>query len=444
MQQQRAFSDIKKKSAEQRKKDRKKRAFKQKKQIILDTASTFANHQVVQNQVKQSSKTAGEIFSSVHAETSKRQATEAENDKKNTILKVIQSQKETALLHNEQIGLMQDKAKQFRAVITNEMIKGAEEVLNKLNDEFNKLSDKKKEGLQILTVGVEEIQKKSMNLLDEIEKADIEGDIKIVNEKQKELEKTNETIKNRLDKASEDFDEGIAQIASNLREQEKLFGDLKSAINDLKKDISDEFNKILDNMKDVTQQIYKIHPCLAKEPIYRIYWCINSINGCRENLDNPNSGWADVCLLADVTEISTGEITKTPLPHFCHEGIESKDFGEQFNGKIQRDEDFSEIFPVCLTVFERIVEEGRKIKILNNNVSIAFGTFSEIDLSKMKGSDKKKAYYIEKIKGAYKVFFPGANNNDYDAKILNKELYTLYFESVEWVVKNYKPPSEGC
>jgi hypothetical protein len=83
MQQQRAFSDIKKKSAEQRKKDRKKRAFKQKKQIILDTASTFANHQVVQNQVKQSSKTAGEIFSSVHAETSKRQATEAENDKKN-------------------------------------------------------------------------------------------------------------------------------------------------------------------------------------------------------------------------------------------------------------------------------------------------------------------------------------------------------------------------
>ena len=54
MQQQKSLADLKKKNAQLRKKDRrKKRAFRQKTQPIMDVATSFANHQVVQTQVKQ-------------------------------------------------------------------------------------------------------------------------------------------------------------------------------------------------------------------------------------------------------------------------------------------------------------------------------------------------------------------------------------------------------
>lgn len=449
MQQQKSLADLKKKNAQLRKKDRrKKRAFRQKTQPILDVASSFANHQVVQTQVKQDSKTAGELFSAVHNQTAKRQANDSAEDKKNAELKMVEKQMETALLHNEQMGLLQDRAKQHRAVKTEEVLKGAAEAFKNLGKAAEGLSEAKQKALKTFTeeyINDQRMLKDLENRLAEAEKA---GDYAAAAALNGQIQQAKRDINNKLDGAQRDFGEGLNGVLEGLREQKAALENLNEAIANLDNIMKEGFGKIMEALNRALQAAYDTHPCLKDEQKIPLYWCVNQVNYCRGG-ESPND-WdgklPDPCYpLTDRINSITKETFTHHGPHFCHEGKNSEDFGEQKEKKV----DFSPLFPVPLSVLHRLLHQDSEAY----RIGVNFGGWTEKDLKYVfpftkeneRAKTDNRAYYMEKITGALKVYFPKRTPECEEARKLegpkgatafNKLLFDALNDAFTYIIRN--------
>jgi hypothetical protein len=448
MQQQKSLADLKKKNAQLRKKDRrKKRAFRQKTQPILDVASSFANHQVVQTQVKQDSKTAGELFNAVHNQTAKRQANDSAEDKKNAELKMVEKQMETALLHNEQMGLYQDRAKQHRAVKTEEVLNGAAAAFKNLGKAAEGLSEAKQKALKTFTEEYINDQRKLKDLQDRLAEAEKAGDYAAAAALNGQIQQANRDMNNKLDEAERDIGEGFMGVRESLEEQKAALDNLKDAIANLDNIMKEGFGKIMKALNRALQAAYDTHPCLKEEQKIPLYWCVNQVNYCRGG-ESPNDwdGSLPVPCYATNDRMDFFKVQKIYHgPHFCHEGKNSKDFGEQINKKV----DFSELFPLPLSILFRLLHKDSEAYRLGVN----FGGWTENDLKYVfpftkengRADTDNRAYYMEKIKGALKVYFPKSTpeceaarkiKGDKGATAFNKLLYDALNDAFTYIIKN--------
>ena len=445
MQQQKSLADLKKKNAQLRKKDRrKKRAFRQKTQPIMDVATSFANHQVVQTQVKQNSKTAGEVFSAVHDQTAKRQANDSVEDKKNAELKMVQKQGETALLHNEQMALYHDRGVQQRAVTTEAVINGAAGVFKKLEKGFETLSEAKQKALKTFTEDYINDQRMLMAAAERLAAAEKAGDLETAAAERNKIQELEKNVKDKFDEAERNIGEGLKDVFQNLKEQRAALKNLSDAIANLDVLMGKGFEMIMGALKNALGAAFKAQPCLAKEKQIPIYWCINQVNYCRHTIDPTPAQWPDLrkgitlkpCYQIQLTDVTTGVNFQGPAAYFCHEGKDNKDFGEQIN----KSEGFSEIWSVPTSVIKRMMSDGSKAKELG----VGLSGWSENDLQNKHFPFKNAiAYNRNKIKNALKVFFP--NNTPEAEKIrrgadganaYNKLLYTSIQEALEYVIQH--------
>lgn len=450
MQQQKSLFDLKKKNAQLRKKDRrKKRAFRQKTQPILDTATSFANHQVVQTQVKQTSKTAGEVFSAVHEQTAKRQATDSAEDKKNAELKMAEKQMETALLHNEQMGLLQNRATQHRAFTTEAIINGAAEGFKTLGSGFEGLADAKKKGLKLFTEEYINDQRMLNDLIKRRADAEKAGDIALTNSLDGEIQNLNKAIGGKMEEAEREFGDHIGRTLANLKEQQTALKNLGDEIANLDNTMKEGFGKIMDALNKALAAAYKAQPCLDKEPKTDIYWCINQINYCRGKVvttnpdlqGDPNKwGTPGECfMLDDRISSETGKKFTWHAPYFCHEGRSMFDFGEQLDKKV----DFSPFFSAPKSVLMRLLSPDS----VGGKLGVHFGGFTARDLAFRfpEGGAAERDYYLKKITGKLKVYFPELTPECIKARdekqggsatAYNALLYQAYQDAITYVIKN--------
>lgn len=448
MQQQKSLADLKKKNAQLRKKDRrKKRAFRQKTQPILDTASSFANHQVVQTQVKQISKTAGELFSAVHDQTAKRQARDSAEDKKKAELKMVEKQMETALLHNEQMGLYEDRGKQFRAVKTEEVLNSSKAAFKKLGKAAEGLSEAKQKALKTFTEEYIKDQRMLKDLQDRLAAAENAGDRATVDALRGEIQKLDKNIGDKMEEAKRNIGEVVEGVLQSLDEQKAALKNLSDEISALDNTMKEGFQKIMGALKKALEAAYTAQPCLANEQHIPLYWCINQVNYCR-GAKSPNIqkiAGRDCFMLDDRINSITGLKFTTHAPYFCHEGKNSRDFGEQEEKKT----DFSELFKVPKSVLYRLLSPESE----GGRLGVYFGGWTDIDLTydfPFKKGDvgvttDNREYYLQKIRGALKVYFPNestkvslarADGGEVGATAYNRLLYLAIQDALTYVIEN--------
>lgn len=432
-QQQKSFSNIKKKKEEERKKNRKRRAFKAKTSLILDAATTFANFKVDQEQVKQAGKTVTDIMAGVHANEQKRLELDVENDKNKTVIEVIKALGESALQHNEQIGLYQRQSAEERAITTNNMIVGAEKILNKTGDAIKNFSEEQKKATANLLNGINELKQKTIELQNNIEDAKRRNDREKQIELEKELRNTESNLNKTLDDTKNLANDALKGVRDALEQEKKLLDDLEKKIRAFDTAIAKGFGELMNALKGMVDSLYnKWGDKLKKERHVKIYWCINIVNPCRTGQHNvrivqsyPNSNIKneDKCWLGQVTDVSTGEQRMMPLPCFCHEGTFTNDFqnlGEQATNN------FSEIFEIPISVFNQLLK-------ITASQGVLFADFLENDYQYMEGPNQ--VYYIGKIRGAMKLFFTPdvILNQNSDAKNLNKLFYQALQNAIRHV-----------
>jgi hypothetical protein len=288
------------------------------------------------------------------------------------------------------------------------------------------------------------------DLQDRLAAAENTGDREAAEAIRGALQNVERDLDSELKKAEKDIGEGVAEAFKNLEDQKLALKNLADEIANLDNSMKEGFGKIMDALNNALAAAYKAQPCLDAEPKTDIYWCINQINYCRgrtvttnPDLQGDPKTWGNpgsCFMLDDRISSETGQLFTWHAPYFCHEGKNMLDFGEQFDKKL----DFSPFFPAPKSVLMRLLSPDS----VGGKLGVHFGGFTARDLAFRfpEGGAKEREYYLKKITGKLKVYFPentpeceaarAKKGGNAGATAYNALLYEAYQDAITYVIKN--------
>lgn len=425
-------SDRKKKdNALQKKARAKRKAFRAKKNYLLDTTSSIANFQGKQLQVKQSSQTSGEINAENQAAISKEQGIQAINDNNAARLELIERQKEGAEASLTQMGNFRKKADDHRAVVTTELINDARDFNKIINGLFEGLSEAQKKALADALKALTEGAAAKIDLMQQIAKARAEGKEQDAQALEQKMKDADLQMKQAIEDTAKDLHDRLNKIQEEIDKQNKRIEDLNRKIQELAALVGQGAKELSAKVDELLNEVNNVNPSFANEPQYKIYWCNNQLNRCRQGgFSLPDALLGDTvqgtCLGRPVLNLRTGVTEWAPVPLFCHEGWwHAEDFCEgraPGNGA-----NMSKLHDVPLTILKYLMDPAL--------FKFRLGYFEQAEMTTL------SPYYQNRLRPpgknpAYKVLFPDENDTNQSPDHFNRQLIQAIGDAVKHFILN--------
>ena len=304
-----------------KKKDQKKgraarRAIRVKKLFNGNTAASQANFIGRQTQVKQTPMTAGEISAKKQQQMYDAAERNAENANTELYHRQIDSIVASTKLSFDLEEATKSRAEAVRNATNAELVAGAEELTNALNDIAAKKSAAEQKQFEELTAALTEAAEELADLQRKLAEAQEAGDKAAEEKMKKELEEAKRKAEEAQKKLAEMDKEAARLLAEAVRKAEEALQrrlEYERKIAEATKEAFLDFGAGLNRLKEV---ILAQHPVLANSPQRYWYYCLRVPNHCQPN----GVGYYTPCKTDyDIIDIETLRPTKGCKTSYCHE-----------------------------------------------------------------------------------------------------------------------------